>query len=320
MTTLIELFQCPQCKWNELVPSDSRSEICCEKCGSVYPIVNGCPILIHDDNSLFDVSDYLDVKADTDEPGIKFRNLIPKPSLNLAHNKVLTEFRDKLLKQSSSIVILVVGGGSQKGWLDERLGVNRGDSSNIQTIYTDIDINSNIDVFCDGHYLPFKNGVIDAIITTAVLEHVLYPERVADEISRVLKSGGLLYSELPFMQQVHEGAYDFTRYTLSGHRRLFNKFSEIDSGMVAGPGTALVWAIENFALAFFTHSILRAIVKAVVRIAFFWIKYFDYMLVNRPEAMDGASCTYFLGYKINGSVPDKQIIKSYVGAKHLNHT
>jgi hypothetical protein len=31
------------------------------------------------------------------------------------------------------------------------------------------------------------------------------------------------------MQQVHEGAYDFTRYTLSGHRRLFNGFTETSS-------------------------------------------------------------------------------------------
>lgn len=143
---------------------------------------------------------------------------------------------------------------------------------------------------------------------------------VAAEIHRVLKTGGLLYSELPFMQQVHEGAYDFTRYTLSGHRRLFNGFTEIETGMVAGPATALVWAIENLALAFVRRSVFRTLTKAGIRLVFSWLKWLDYLLVNRPEAMDGASCTYFLGSKITGKVADLDIINRYVGAKHLRHS
>ena len=118
---------------------------------------------------------------------------------------------------------------------------------------------------------------------------------------------------------VHEGAYDFTRYTLSGHRPLFNYFSEIKSGMLGGPGTALVWAIENFALGFVVRSFQRAATKALVRLGFAWIKYLNRLLVNRPEAMNGASCTYFLGSKIVGSIPDTEIIACYVGAKHLRH-
>ena len=183
-----------------------------------------------------------------------------------------------------------------------------------------IDVSADVDVFCDGHDLPFVDGAFDAVVTTAVLEHVLYPERVAAEITRVLKEGGLLYSELPFMQQVHEGAYDFTRYTMSGHRRLFNHISEIDSGMVAGPGTALVWALENFMLAFVVRPPLRRVTKAISRLAFAWIKYFDLLLEGNPAAMDAASCTYLLGSKIEGRIPDSDIISRYVGAKQLRHT
>jgi SAM-dependent methyltransferase len=213
-------------------------------------------------------------------------------------------------------VVLVVGGGRQRQWLDARLAA--GDA--IRVIYSDIDAGADVDIYCDGHDLPFGEGVFDAVITTAVLEHVLYPERVAAEIHRVLKVGGVLYSELPFMQQVHEGAYDFTRYTLSGHRRLFNGFSELESGMVAGPATALVWAIENFALAFSMRPGMRNAMKTAVRLIFSWIKNFDRWLENRPGAMDGASCTYFLGRKIEGRVADAEIIARYVGAKHLRHT
>jgi len=58
--------------------------------------------------------------------------------------------------------------------------------------------------------------VFDAVWIQAVLEHVLDPVRVVAEIHRVLRPGGLVYSEIPFMQEVHEGAYDFTRFRLSG--------------------------------------------------------------------------------------------------------
>ena len=128
----------------------------------------------------------------------------------------------------------------------------------------------------------------------------------------------MLYSELPFMQQVHEGAYDFTRYTLSGHRRLFNGFLELEAGMVAGPGTALAWAIESLALAIVARR-LRAAAKASVRFAFFWLKYIDILIARRPAEIDGASCTYFFGTRQEGLVSDLQIIRNYKGAGRIEH-
>lgn len=206
--------------------------------------------------------------------------------------------------------MLVVGGVRQRQWLNERLG--SGDS--VRVVYSDIDTSADVDLFCDGHDLPFMDGAFDAVVTTAVLEHVLYPKRVAAEIIRELKVGGLLYSELPIMQQVHEGAYDFTRYTMSGHRMLFNGVSVIESGIAGGLGTALVWAIENFSIAFMVHPPFRKITKAVIRLTLGWIKYFDLLLVDKPAAMDGASCTYLLGSKVNDHVSDAEINAQYVGA------
>ncbi len=135
---------------------------------------------------------------------------------------------------------------------------------------------------------------------------------------RVLVSRGFIYSEIPFLQQVHEGAYDFTRYTLSGHRRLFNHFEEVSSGVVAGPGTTLAWALEHFALCF-TPRFLVTGMRLVVRAAFFWLKYFDYLFGQSPVAADGASCTFFLGRKSNKRKTDFEIVTQYVGVKSLRH-
>jgi hypothetical protein len=122
------------------------------------------------------------------------------------------------------------------------------------------------------------------------------------------------------MHQVDEGAYDFTRYTLSGHRRVFNQFREISSGLVAGLATALVWSLENFASCFVSGTMLNAGVPLGVRLTLGWIKHLDYILQGAPGAIDSASCTYFLGRKEQGfRTPDKSIIHRYPGSKHIRH-
>lgn len=312
---LLAMLRCPNCgdKSTNLVAKDNN--LLCQVCNSSFPVVANRPVMLRRDNAVFPLDAYKEPAVKVDKrPGGWIARLIPDPSVNLSRIKVLARLKN-LLALKRPAKVLVIGSGKQRSLLEIQLGA----SDDVQVICSDIDTEADVDLFCDGHDLPFMNDSFDAVVTTVVLEHVLYPEQVATEIHRVLKPGGLLYSEMPFMQQVHEGAYDFTRYSLSGHRRLFNGFSEVESGMVAGPATTLVWSIENFALAFVSRPQFRLVIKALVRLAFAWIKYIDYFLEKRPEAMDGASCTYFLGVKMNGRVPDDEIIARYVGAKHLSH-
>jgi len=311
----LSLLRCPNCAANNLVTRQMDVSIICETCKIEFPFNHGRPVLLNPQNDLFNFADYVNAGLPSLQNDKGIGRFIPSSSVNLCSERVLGTL-GRTLSSLSSARVLVVGGGRQRSWLNKRLEVG----NHVKIIYSDIDVNADVDVFCDGHDLPFADNVFDAVITTAVLEHVLYPEKVVSEIYRVLKTNGSLYSELPFIQQVHEGAYDFTRYTHSGHRRLMNGFEEVESGMVAGPGTAMVWTIENFVLSFFSNRILRQAAKAGVRLLFFWIKYFDILLKNKPEAMDGASCTYFFGKKIPGKIADSQIIKKYVGAKHLSHT
>ena len=102
----------------------------------------------------------------------------------------------------------------------------------------------------DAHKLPFVDQSFDGVWIQAVLEHVLEPIDVVSEIHRVLRDDGLVYAETPFMQQVHERAYDFTRFTQSGHRWLFRSFTEISAGPVTGGGVALLWSIRYLFRAF----------------------------------------------------------------------
>jgi SAM-dependent methyltransferase len=313
---LIEILQCPNCGDNAVPLAEKDNDLFCKACHSIFPVVANRPVLLKSDNTVFQLDAYRgSAEKKIKRPGGRWINIIPDPSVNLCRKRVL-ESLGKLLASKKLAKVLVIGSGNQREMLENLIGM----AANLQLICSDIDIDADVDLFCDGHELPFIADSFDAVVTTVVLEHVMYPERVAAEIHRVLKLGGFLYSEMPFMQQVHEGAYDFTRYSLSGHRRLFNGFSELDSGMVAGPATTLVWSIENFFLAFVRNAKVRLIVKAVTRLVFSWLKYIDYFLAKRPEAMDGASCTYFFGAKANTRVGDDDIISRYVGAKHLSHT
>jgi len=156
----------------------------------------------------------------------------------------------------------------------------------------DIYASPNVQLVADAHAIPLADGCADAVWIQAVLEHVLDPARVASEIARVLRPGGYVYAETPFMQQVHEGAYDFTRFTQSGHRWLFRAFEAVDEGVIDGPSGALRWAVRYF-VAGLTRSRTAG---AVAGASLFWLRFLD-PLVDPRHASDGAGCLYFFGRK-----------------------
>lgn len=313
---LLNSLRCPECLATQWQADPDGRWLRCTDCQADFSVLRGRPLLIKGSNRVFRPEDYLP-HGDAASPQRRRRlvDMLPRPSVNLSSTRLLTRLREGLDRLDRPAMILVVGGGSQRVWLDPLLKAGKPH----RVIYTDIDVNADVDVFCDAHELPWRDASVDAVITTAVLEHVIQPQQVAAEIARVTRAGGVLYSELPFMQQVHEGAYDFTRFTLGGHRRLFHEFTELDAGMTAGPATALVWSIENFLLAFARRTALRKGLKLLSRLVFSPLKYLDYWLVHNDAAMDGASCTYFFGVRADHPVADEDIIHRYVGAKHLKH-
>ena len=81
-------------------------------------------------------------------------------------------------------------------------------------INLDIEPTPEIDLIGDGHSLPFKDNTFDAVISEAVLEHVHSPNRVVQEIHRVLKPGGYICVAVPFLQGYHASPHDYQRWTV----------------------------------------------------------------------------------------------------------
>ncbi len=298
-------IRCPDCHSSRIVSNTSHLQ--CNDCKNIFPVVDNKPILMRADNELFPKHGFLEPRhVPTSLLSKVVDAVMPSPSVTFGRKHSLL----KLLEANSAsedTYILTIGCGQQRRELDTFLSACR----NIHALYCDVSTAADVDMFCDAHELPFVDQLFDAVIITAVLEHVLCPEKVVQEVYRVLKSGGIVYSEIPFMQQVHEGAFDFTRYTLTGHRRLLNHFEELSSGIIAGAGTALVWAIEYFMASFVSNRRCKTYIRLLSRAFFFPLKYFDYFFISKSHSSDGASGTFFLGKKVQVKISDFEVVSRY---------
>jgi SAM-dependent methyltransferase len=220
---------------------------------------------------------------------------------NLVAERIAASFRARLKRRGSRPVILVIGGGAIGSGAEDLYS-----DPDVEVIGADVYASPHTKLVADGHSLPFRDAVFDGVWIQAVLEHVLEPPAVVAEIYRVLKPSGLVYGDTPFMQQVHEAAYDFTRFTLSGHRWLFRRFEEIESGAVGGAGTATVWSLLYF---FRALGVRRPLATALVA-PVFWIRLLDRFM--RGRANEDAACgVFFFGSKSERPMTQKEIVAYY---------
>lgn len=303
---LEELLQCPV-TGTELRQRNGQYVGSDESMHTFYPIVNQIPYLVDFANSVIEEPQSKEGATVGGSPIVR----IKKSGLRQLGSKVVstdssvTEYNvERMLKLLRPLArVLVIGGGTIGKGMDKLY-----ESNDLEIVSFDIYSTADVQFVADAHNIPLKSGSFDAVIIQAVLEHVLVPGRVVEEIWRVLKSDGIVYAETPFIQQVHEGAYDFTRFTESGHRNLFRYFSRIDSGVMSGPAMALLWSID-----YFVSGVCRSrCAGKVAKLLFFWLKYFD-NLIPPSFKTDGASGVYFLGERQNEAVSISEIISSYQG-------
>lgn len=215
------------------------------------------------------------------------------------------KFLELLRSKNKRPRILVVGAGLI------------GDGSELLYEATDVDViafdiyrTEYVQIVADAHSIPLADSSVDGVWIQSVLEHVVMPEKVVGEMHRVLKGDGLIYSETPFMQQVHEGRFDFHRFTESGHRWLFRKFDLIDSGVVWGPGWTLQWSIRYFFWGLTRSRMLGLALSA----PFMFVRWFDRWM-PREFRSDGASSLFFMGKKAQNEIDVNDIISFYKGAQ-----
>lgn len=75
--------------------------------------------------------------------------------------------------------------------------------------------------------IPLKANSIDSVICIQLLEHVQNPQRVVDEIYRVLKPNGICILTTHMAAVLHGLPHDYFRFTRYGLKFIFKKFKYI---------------------------------------------------------------------------------------------
>ncbi|MGQ0501816.1 MAG: methyltransferase domain-containing protein [Panacagrimonas sp.] len=298
VSPLLADLRCPKC---HAVKLEEKGEgLVCRSCRAAYPVMNGVPRLLSVDSQLDAARELHSKTGDAmrqeytaptpTRRSLKKRLLgvLRPPEVMLNSNPDLQAPHTKALFEGAGpgMRVLNVGGGPRR-YSEHEVSVN-------------IDAFPNVDMVADAHNLPFADASFDAVFSVAVLEHVYNPETVAAEMMRVLRPGGVLYSEVPFFFFFHGYPNDFRRYTREGMRRLFGGLNELEIGIIIGPMSAMLQA-GNIALNMLVPSRLaplRSGLSGAYRWLTFPLKYLDIPLVrHHPDAHLLAAGFYAIGRK-----------------------
>ena len=148
-----------------------------------------------------------------------------------------------------------------------------------------------VDIQADILNLPIKDKMVDTIVCTGVLEHVDDPFKAVHEIYKVLKKGGKVYLETPFMQTIHAAPGDYYRWTPEGLKKLMGNFNFKRIDIVAGPASALAWQVqETLAMLFsFNNTVLYKIGLRIFGWLAIPISWLDMLLEKNLMAWRAAS-------------------------------
>lgn len=171
-----------------------------------------------------------------------------KPSQNhnnrRPHNWLVYDIGDDFLQRFTSLYkgqLYDLGCGEMpyKAWLlnhaERYMGVDWG--STLHELKADVlaDLNEP---------LPIENDVADTVISLSVMEHLREPQQFLNEAHRILKPGGNMILQVPFMWWVHEAPYDYFRYTRYGLQYMFEKAGFQNVEIFPQTGFWVMWTLK----------------------------------------------------------------------------
>jgi SAM-dependent methyltransferase len=135
--------------------------------------------------------------------------------------------------------------------------------------------------------LPFADESFDLVVTQETLEHVSDPFLAMREIGRVLKRGGTLYCQLPFVIGFHPGPQDYWRFTVQGMGELVDRsgLEVVELTVSVGGATGYYRISVEFwsGLLSLGRAPLYKAFKAVFALMLFPLKWLDPLFTLSPE-------------------------------------
>lgn len=138
---------------------------------------------------------------------------------------------------------------------------------------------------------PFGDASVDLVISTGVLEHVEDERSFMEEIRRILRPGGTVHIEVPFLQQYHEDPIDCRRLTLPGLRMFLQRwgFDVVSDGVHLGPTVTILTLTGYYIDLVFNgrnyfSKLLSMAAFACFSVLFWPLRYLDFWLIRKPNA------------------------------------
>jgi SAM-dependent methyltransferase len=114
--------------------------------------------------------------------------------------------------------VLDLGGSKRSGYQDLIKGNHEFVTVNLDESYG-YDLKFNIE-----EKFPLEDSVFDNVLSMNLIEHIYDTHNIFSESARVLKTGGMFVSAVPYMHHVHGSPDDFVRYTDSAYRKFADKY------------------------------------------------------------------------------------------------
>jgi len=156
-----------------------------------------------------------------------------------------------------------------------------------------------IDVIADAHAIPLAGASADAILCVSVLMYCENPFIVAGEMYRILKPGGLIYVNVPFVYRAAPDPVDYYRFSETGLAKVFRAFTPIQTGFNRGPASTMADMLTHYlAIVFcFGRQPVHDVLVDFFQWALFWTKYLDRFIAGYPMAWTIHSGAFFYGRK-----------------------
>lgn len=170
------------------------------------------------------------------------------------------------------------------------------------TICLDFIRQENTDVIGDVQRLPFQDSSIDLVYATGIFEHVLDERAVIAEMHRVLRIGGLVHVEVPFLEQYHEDPIDCRRLTVQGLELAMAAagFTTVKKGAHIGPTVTLLNTFARWTALWLEGD--NVVCKAAsfacyacLATVLYPFKFLDWILIRKQNAHRLAMGVYYTG-------------------------
>jgi len=294
------IARCPAC----LGELDFGETIVCGGCGSSYRREGDTPILLAGGGDAPRLGEWY--------PG--FLDALPRRMRPLAA-RVAPRLRPTLVyksQQARTEVERFVASLPADGVV---LNIGSGESAyGPDVVNMDIGPFANVDLVGVAERLPVADASCEGAILMAVLEHVRDADLTLTEARRILKPGGKLFVDVPFIQGFHASPHDYRRYTEPGLREAVERLGfEVEaSGVAVGPASAATWIGSEFLALLLSGRSERAyrLLRPLTGWLLWPVKHADAWLDRHPMAYTAASAVWV---RARLEEPDESVGRSSEG-------